>query len=254
MKPETKEQIRAFIEGFATKMLSKVQGASIDDLRRAYPFHELFFRGDAIVAFTLQRSIVTSMGKKLYPNLAKIIASDGYRSVHLDHPIEGQLHDATCNKIEQIVTDLRNRRRRPNHEEEMKEILYATTPDDSGYLRPASVICDLYIDDFCDGPFFAEMKTPKPNLDICAESKRKILYFLAIMQTQEYEGAAGYLAFPYNPFLSRERYAHNFTRQVMDMEEEVLMGEEFWNKIGGTGAYEEVLQIITDVRSRLPLV
>lgn len=254
MKSETKEQLKTFIEGFATKMLSKAQGLPIDDLRRAYPFHELFFRGDAIVAFTLQRSIVTTMGKTFYPNLAKIIASDVYHGVHLDYRIEGQLHDSTCNKIEQIVTDLRNRKRRPNHEEEMKEISYATRPDDWGYGRQASVICDLYIDDFSSGPFFAEIKTPRPNLDICAESKRKILYFLAIMQAQGSKGAVGYFAFPYNPFLTRERYAHNFTRQVMDMEKEVLIGEEFWNKIGGTGAYEELLEIIAEVRNGLPLV
>jgi len=250
MKSKTKEQLKTFIEGFATSMLSKVQGLAIDDLRRAYPFHELFFKGDAIVAFTLQRSIVTAMGKKFYPNLARIIASDVYHSVHLDHRIEGQLHDGTCNKIEQIVTDLRNRRRRPNHEEEIKEILLST----GGDKRPASVICDLHIDDFDGGPFFAEIKTPRPNLDICAESKKKILYFLAIMQIQGHKGAAGYFAFPYNPFLTRERYAHNFTRQVMDMEKEVLIGEEFWNKIGGTRAYEELLEIIAEVRNGLPLV
>jgi hypothetical protein len=39
----------------------------------------------------------------------------------------------------------------------------------------------------------------------------------------------------------------------MDMEKEVLMGEEFWNRIGGPKAYEELLQIIAEVRSKLPL-
>lgn len=45
-----------------------------------------------------------------------------------------------------------------------------------------------------------------------------------------------------------------FTRQVMDMEEQVLIGEEFWNKIGGIGAYEHLLEIIAEVRNGLPLV
>jgi len=251
MKSETREQLKTFIVGFATKMLSKAQGLPIDDLRRAYPFHELFFKGDAIVAFTLQRSIVTAMGKKFYPNLSKILASDIYQSVHLDYRIEGRLGDSTCNKIEQIVTDLRNRRRQPNHDKEMQEILLSSVEEGK---RAASVICDLYIDDFEGGPFFAEIKTPRPNLDICAESKKKILYFLAIMQAEGHKGAAGYFAFPYNPFLTREKYAHNFTRQVMDMGKEVLIGEEFWNTIGGTGAYEELLEIIVEVRNELPLV
>jgi hypothetical protein len=143
-----------------------------------------------------------------------------------------------------------DRKRRPNHDKEMQEISFST----GGSKRAASVICDLYIDDFEGGPFFAEIKTPRPNLDICAESKRKILYFLTIMQKERRAGATAYLALPYNPFLTRERYAHNFTRQVMDMEKEVLMGEEFWNRIGGPKAYEELLKIIAEVRSKLPLV
>ena len=40
----------------------------------------------------------------------------------------------------------------------------------------------------------------------------------------------------------------------MDMEKEILIGEEFWNKIGGKGAYEELLEIIAEVRNGLPLV
>lgn len=250
MNPKTKEQLKTFVADFATKMLSKIQGVSIVELRKAYPFHELFFRGDAIVAFTLQRSIVTAMGKKFYPTIAKMIASDIYHSVHLDYRVEGQLDVNTCNKIEQIVTELRNRRRRPNHDKETQEMLSST----GGDKRLSSIICDLYIHDFRGGPFFAEIKTPRPNLDICAESKKKILYYLAIMQAQEHLGARCYLAFPYNPFLTRAKYAHNFTQQIMDMDKEVLIGEEFWNIIGGNETYEELLQIIAEVRNHLPLV
>ena len=250
MKPETREQLRIFVKAFATKMLSRKRGLSIDELRSAYPFHELFFRGDAIVAFALQRSIVTAMGKQFYPSLAKILASGIYQSVHLDYRIEGLLNNNTCNRIEQIVTDLRSGRRKPNHDNETQEVSMAT----GGGERTASVICDLYIDDFEGGPFFAEIKTPRPNLDICAESKKKILYFFAIMQAKARKGAMGYLAFPYNPFLTRKKYAHNFTRQVMDMEKEVLIGEEFWNTIGGKGVHEELLEIISEVRNGISLV
>ena len=242
--------MKAFIEDFANKMLSKAQGRSLNELRKAYPFHELFFRGDAIVAFTLQRSIVTAMGKKFYPTIAKMIASDTYHNVYLDRPIKGHLDANTCNKIEQIVMDLRGRRRQPDHNREMLEIQSSV----GGDKRPTGVICDLYIEDFDGGPFFAEIKTPRPNLDICAESKKKILYFLAIMKSQGISGATGYLAFPYNPFLTRERYSHNFTRQVMDMDNEVLMGKELWDKIGGNGTYEELLEIIAEVRNHLPLI
>ncbi|MEW5994301.1 MAG: TdeIII family type II restriction endonuclease, partial [Candidatus Zixiibacteriota bacterium] len=87
------------------------------------------------------------------------------------------------------------------------------------------VTAGLSIGDFESGPFFAEIKSPLPNLDVAAESKRKLLTFVA-MNTGRNPQA--FLAFAYNPFLSREAYHHTFNNQIMDMKAEVLMGSEFW--------------------------
>ena len=79
-----------------------------------------------------------------------------------------------------------------------------------------AVTADLYIEDFGDGPLFIELKSPLPNLDIAAESKRKILYYLLIMDRKGVEGAQAHLGLTYNPFISREDYAHSYTKQIMD--------------------------------------
>lgn len=57
-----------------------------------------------------------------------------------------------------------------------------------------------------------------------------------------------FLALYYNPFVYREAYAHGFTKRIMDMEAEVLIGEEFWDKIGGPGTYEELLAIVDEIK------
>ncbi|MBC7263718.1 MAG: TdeIII family type II restriction endonuclease [Chloroflexi bacterium] len=62
-----------------------------------------------------------------------------------------------------------------------------------------------------------------------------------------------YLAFAYNPFITREAYSHPFTAQIMDMEAEVLMGGEFWDKIGGEGTYTELLNVIAEVKEQTPI-
>ena len=90
-----------------------------------------------------------------------------------------------------------------------------------------------------------------PNLDIAAESKRKILYYLAIMNRQGIPGAQAYLGFTYNPYLTRELYALSYTRQIMDMKDEVLIGNEFWDFIGGSDTYDELLEVIEEVRKAL---
>ena len=204
---------------------------------------------EALIAFKLQRGIVTTMGRGLYPPLAEFIAKDKYRQVYLDYRLSEGLDINQCNKIEETVTTLRTGKRKPNQEQELKEILTAR----GGGRRVATIITDLYIEDFPSGPFFAEIKSPLPNLDICAESKKKLLYFWAIMNARGKCTGNAFLAFPYNPYVKREAYAWSFTSKVMDMNWQVLIAEEFWDKIGGTGTYEELLQILTEIKQETPL-
>ncbi len=123
---------------------------------------------------------------------------------------------------------------------------------------------DIFIADFDPAPLYLELKTPKPNLDICAESKRKILAFEAFMRAKgevvvvddfvihrPNRSARGYLAFPYG---LRKTYRHNFTQRIMDMNAEVLIGAELWDMIGGCGTFDELLAVIDEVRNEVPLL
>jgi hypothetical protein len=105
----------------------------------------------------------------------------------------------------------------------------------------------LYVGDFEGGPLFVELKSPLPNLDVAAESKRKMLYFLAMMNRQSVSGAKAFLGLTYNPYLTRANYSHSFTKQIMDMENEVLMGQELWDYLGGPGTYRQLLDIIDQI-------
>jgi hypothetical protein len=213
----------------------------------------LIFPDEAILAARAERSIVTVMGDRLYPNLAKAIALDRFSDVQTNYAVEGNVNDAACNMIEQIVTELRARqikgipRRTPNQIEELRDIYNSR----GGGLSFRSVIADLYIGDYTKGPLLIELKTPLPNLDIAAESKRKILYYLAIMNRKGVIGAQAFLGFTYNPFVTREKYKHSYTKQIMDMKREVLMGEEFWDYIGGPGTFTELLNVIDEARKHI---
>ena len=39
----------------------------------------------------------------------------------------------------------------------------------------------------------------------------------------------------------------------MDMDRQVLIAEEFWDKIGGQGTYEELLRILAEIKQEMPL-
>ena len=52
----------------------------------------------------------------------------------------------------------------------------------------------------------------------------------------------------YNPYgTSRAGYKHSFTMRYMDMKNQVLIGKEFWDLVGGQGTYQAVLEIYREV-------
>jgi hypothetical protein len=241
MKPETITRIKNEIIQFSKKSLPQY---SIEELKRAFPFHSIFFTDEGLRDFKVQRTLVTRMGMKLYPKIAFLVAQDKYSRVYLNHDIESEADTGMISKADRILDELRTGLRRPDAVKEWDEIINFA----SGEKRKHKIRADLFIEDFKPGPLFMEIKSPRPNLDVCTESKKKMLYFKIINSNLKVEA---YLAFPYNPFIRRENYSQNFTLQIMDIEREVLIGEEMWDKIGGKGAFEELLRILDEIKRDL---
>lgn len=241
MKQETRVKLKEALLSFVQKIVDVPY--SVEELKRAYPFHALIFPGEAIKTFKKQRTVVTKMGQQLIPQLAEIVAKDSYVDVHRDYEIVGQLDTAKMEVIDRIINELRMGRRKPNHQKEIQEILAVR----SGKVREVRVIADLFVGDFKPGPLFFEIKSPLPNLDVCAESKKKMLLFQALFENRNPQA---YFALYYNPYFP-EKYRHPFTSRIMDLENEVLIGEEMWDKLGGKGTYEELLNIIEEVKTSI---
>ena len=252
MKDSTKANVRKILVAFYTKNAPKMKKWTIEAIRAGYPFHRLMFDDEAIVAARVERSIVTSMGSSLFRSLGSAVAHDHHKVVHTEYDITGILNDAACNMIEQIVTELRaplkqrTYSRKPDHVREMKEILGSL----GGGPSERTVRADLYVGDYKDGPLFIELKTPTPNLDMAAESKKKLLYYLA-MQARNDISAPAFLGLTYNPFGTRENYKHSFTQQILDMKRQVLIGPELWDLLGGKGAYSELITLVDEVAAAM---
>lgn len=238
VKETTRKELKRTVVSFIDS-IPQINKSQIQFIRKAYPFHAAIFSEEAILYSKQERSIVTRMGMTLFPSLAKTIALDNHSDVHTNFSIKGEVDSSCLSQINTIVNELRGGggKRRPNHEEETKSIIAGRSKKGI----ETRVIADLYVGDYEDGPLFLEIKSPFPNIDICAESKRKILTF---EEMKRREHGRGYLAFAYNPFITRSKYGHSFTRTVMDLETEVLMGEEMWDKLGGRGTFKELLEVV----------
>jgi hypothetical protein len=58
-----------------------------------------------------------------------------------------------------------------------------------------------------------------------------------------------YYALPYNPYGKRSDYAWSFPGRWFNMKNDkvVLIGDEFWEKIGGTGTYRAFIDAINEI-------
>lgn len=241
MKTESREKLKETFTSFVQNLTEIPY--SIEELQKAYPFHTLFFPGEAIKTFKKQRTVVTKMGQQLIPSVAEIMAKDAYRDVHREHEITEELDVAKISVVDKIINGLRMGKRKPDHEAEVQEIRRASSDE----TREIRVIADLYIGDFESGPLFFEIKSPLPNLDVCAESKKKMLLFQALFWDNNPQA---FFALYYNPYYPK-KYGHPFTKRIMDLEKEVLIGRDMWDKLGGTGAYDELIEIIDETRESL---
>jgi len=75
-----------------------------------------------------------------------------------------------------------------------------------------------------------------PNSDQTKVSKEKLFKLLA-MNPSQIDHA--YYALPYNPYGKRKDYNWSFPMRWFDMHQDksVLIGDEFWDLIGGSGTY-----------------
>jgi len=248
MLEETQKQILKEIVEFGKCTLPlEIAKIDINELKRAFPFLVPFFTDEELRASKKERSIVTSLGKTLIPRIAELIAREKYTDVKLDWPISGEADQGMVKKIETIVDELRAKQRQPNASREWKEIMASA----SGHRIQQQVRADLYIGDFTGGPLFVELKSPLPNLDVCEKTKTKMLKFRAIMHVKGVTGAQAYMGLWYNPYIERNKYSHQFTGRVMDMNCEVLLGEELWDKIGGPGTYKQLLDVLEEAATKI---
>ena len=244
MKQETKERIFGFVSAFVREKARTLPAWQVEQLKRAYPFYPLFLSDEELPAFKKERSLTTKFGQGFYPQLAKLVAEDIYGDVLLEHEVRGNLNSAAYEMLEQIVTELRHKQRVPSHPAELQDILNSK----GGGVSERVAVRDVFIGDFRQGPLCIELKGPTPNLDTAAGAKRNMLYFQSIMHRSGRTDAKAFLGFYYNPWIERRLYDHWTTKQIMDMDSEVLMGAELWNYVGGPGSFDEMLPVLEKAR------
>ena len=204
------------------------------------PFLSRLIQDDEkIAAYSFIHSLATTLGMSIYEDVSVIIASANCQECFRNYGVGGIISKEQKSVIAKIITELRNNDRQSNIKKEMKEVLSASTL--KGSFQKAGNIADFYMKK--EGmEYFFEIKTVKPNIDVFEKSKTKLLEWIARKRTP----VKVYLAFPYNPY-HPEPYSRFTETGMMNHPDDFLIGEEYWNFIGGKNTFPELLKTIDEV-------
>ena len=190
-----------------------------------------------------ERRFVTPFGK-VWEKLAQVVAIEAHGECFMGHSISGNVKSERLRRIQEVLNSLEHSTKikaktKPDWDSELKYIL-----EGNGEPIPVTVTCDIFINNKATGEKYAfELKGPLPNSDQTKVSKEKMFKLLA-MDDAKVTGA--FYALPYNPYGKREAYKWGFPMRWFNMhtDKSVLIGNEFWDMIGGNGTYENFIKEI----------
>lgn len=248
-----KEAMKAAIQKVIKDMMDRVmenvlvKDPFLKDVHRAKrPLYAALVPDEIFKGSHFERRFVTPFGRA-WEKLAVVAANEGLGYGIIDHTIFGLVRSERLRRIAQVLDNLEHpekgkHRIKPNWDKELEFVLAG-----DGEKIPVTVVCDVYVEDKKNGQKFAfELKSPLPNSDITKVSKEKLLK-LYCMEPPQVDGA--FFALPYNPYVRKEDYAWSFPARWFNMREDgvVLIGNEFWEKIGGLGTYQAFIDAVNEI-------
>jgi hypothetical protein len=225
---------------------NKLQGkisefAEQEDMNK--PFYDSLFSKEVVFTASLLQSIYTWLGGK-WEEFAEIVASDNFSRVERRYKLEGEITQKEQAEIDNILKDLELGTRKPNIQEAKKMLSEALNLEDS--RRNISETVDLFIEED-DQEYYIELKSVKPNKNEMRAAKQDLLDILVMRQkVKEIEKVHVFLALPFNPYFL-DQYRRWTVTMFFRTGEDLLVGKEFWDFVGGKGAYEELLGIFKEV-------
>ena len=196
-----------------------------------------------VASYSFIHSIATSLGMSVYEDVSLIIAKPHSERVDKKVKMNGTISTEQKSVIASIVTELVNGTRKVNKDVETKEVLKASS--NNGKLQEHGKIADFFMKRNGKEYYF-EIKTVKPNIDVFEESKTKLLEWIARKQ----KPIITILAFPYNPY-HPEPYSRFTHRGVLETEKEFLIGEDYWDFLGGKGTFKDLMMVFDEVGKEL---
>jgi hypothetical protein len=241
----TQERVRALLRAFMAGWIAK-QHEELEAIRREgvspsgvlAPFHDALVPG---IRGLGERGFSTALGN-LHERIALAVAENVQVDARRAFDLEGNLPVLAREFITQRIAQLETGAAAPDHSYE-RDQLFATF----GAEVPGETRIDLAIEAQDGTTHYFEMKSAKPNKGQCIEMKQRLLTALAIRRSSD---VFAWWGVPYNPYGTADAYDHPYPKRFFDFADDVKLGSEFWNFVGGDPhTYELLLTLYRDVGS-----
>lgn len=246
--PKDPKKVSQAIEHVIKSMMDRVMNNVMsndpflpEEHRAKKPLYAALVPDEIFKGAHFERRFTTPFGG-VWEKLALVAAETGLGKAIKGHVITGNVNSERLRRIQEVLNRLEHpekgqTRVRPDWDNELAYIMAGT-----GQPIPTSVMCDIYVEDITNGKKYAfELKAPLPNSDQTKVSKEKIFKLYA-MEPRVITGA--FYALPYNPYGKKEDYAWSFPARWFNMKSDpvVLIGDEFWDMVGGNGTYQMLIK------------
>lgn len=235
-----KKQIKSYL---VNQIRNKLNSYSRES--KHMPFHYRLLGKDRIALYSFIHSVNTMLGQSIFEQIAKMIALDNKAINSENHYIlKGFISKSAVLKIDEIERELKIGKT-SNKIKEIELIKKVSTKGDFG--KPLKKIIDLFVETKNTECYF-EIKTAKPNIDVVKATKKKLLEWVAVRNSNNslQKQIKTIMAIPYNPY-EPQPYERWTLQGLFDLKEELLVGKEFWDLLGGKDTYEKLLDVFEEV-------
>ena len=232
----TKEHRNRVIETIKTCLRYKFQDYNPET--ENMPFHYRLLGKDRMALFSFLQSLNTTFGTSIYEPVAIELAKPIFKEAHTQYKLGNIITRDAQNEIQKIMNGL-SIGGEVNKIRETEILRKAARSGRENKLK--SVKVDLFLVSKSNEVFMCDLKTVKPNKGDFISYKRNMLEWLALYFYQNQTAKVKtFIAIPYNPYEPKP-YARWTMKGMLDLKEEVKVADEFWDFVGGKGAYADSL-------------
>jgi len=205
------------------------------------PFHTRLLGKDRMALFSFIHSLNTNFGTSIFEPVALALASSSFASAASKQTAGIQISSEAHRVIQNIMDGLATANSSPNKPEEINAIRAVCRQGEMKTVKLTKVDIKLVAH---EGTIYLfDLKTAKPNVGGFKEYKRTLLEWIAAaLATNPTTNVQSFIAIPYNPY-EPQPYNRWTLRGMLDLDNELRVANEFWDFLGGAGAYQDLLDV-----------